>query len=65
MLGAEVSMLGWLVGRALAGGGQGGAWTERERSALNEGKLEVSVVSKDTGRLVRAAARKGPAGWVR
>ena len=51
MLGAEVSMLGWLVGRALARGGQGGAWKERERSSLNEGKLEVSVVSKDTGRV--------------
>jgi len=31
-------------GRVRARGGQGGAWTERERRPLNEGKLEVSVV---------------------
>ena len=39
-------------GRVRARGGQGEAWTERERRPLNEAKLEVSVVSKDTGRVV-------------
>jgi len=39
-------------GRARARGGQRGARTERERRQLKEGKLEVLVVSKDTGRVV-------------
>ena len=40
-------------GLVRARAGQARGWTERERSVLEEGKLEVLVVSMDTARLVR------------